>query len=136
MFFCFVFFTLWTCPLFSTGVIERWELLQAQAVSKEQCSSRDPQQLTSDLHDITSWLDRVIPELDRLQKPETAVSVVILEERVKQLKVSITVKDLNVYVKSFRLLTQRHWKGKRYCLHTLCSTLHRKCRRHLLAIRP
>ncbi|KAI2651915.1 Nesprin-2 [Labeo rohita] len=58
----------------------------AQAVSKEQCSSRDPQQLTSDLHDITSWLDRVIPELDRLQKPETAVSVVILEERVKQLK--------------------------------------------------
>ncbi|XP_050993997.1 nesprin-2 isoform X3 [Labeo rohita] len=69
-----------------SGVIERWELLQAQAVSKEQCSSRDPQQLTSDLHDITSWLDRVIPELDRLQKPETAVSVVILEERVKQLK--------------------------------------------------
>ncbi|XP_043093802.1 nesprin-2 isoform X3 [Puntigrus tetrazona] len=69
-----------------SGVIERWELLQAQAVSKEQCSSRDPQQLTSDLHDITSWLDRVTPELDSLQKPETAVSVEILEERVKQLK--------------------------------------------------
>ncbi|XP_059369612.1 nesprin-2-like [Carassius carassius] len=69
-----------------SGVIERWELLQAQAVSKEQCSSRDPQQLTSDLHDITSWLDRVTPELDKLQKPETAVSVEILEERVKQLK--------------------------------------------------
>uniref|UniRef100_A0A671M6C5 KASH domain-containing protein n=1 Tax=Sinocyclocheilus anshuiensis TaxID=1608454 RepID=A0A671M6C5_9TELE len=72
--------------MFSAGVIERWELLQAQAVSKEQCSSRDPQQLTSGLHDITSWLDRVTPELDRLQKPETAVSVEILEERVKQLK--------------------------------------------------
>ncbi|KAK2883496.1 hypothetical protein Q8A67_017133 [Cirrhinus molitorella] len=69
-----------------SGVIERWELLQAQAVSKEQCSSRDPQQLTSDLHDITSWLDCVTPELDRLQKPETSVSVEILEERVKQLK--------------------------------------------------
>uniref|UniRef100_A0A671N7V8 KASH domain-containing protein n=1 Tax=Sinocyclocheilus anshuiensis TaxID=1608454 RepID=A0A671N7V8_9TELE len=68
------------------GVIERWELLQAQAVSKEQCSTRDPQQLTSDLHDITSWLDHVTPELDRLQKPETSVSVEILEERVKQLK--------------------------------------------------
>ncbi|RXN16299.1 nesprin-2-like protein [Labeo rohita] len=74
------------CLVLFRRVIERWELLQAQAVSKEQCSSRDPQQLTSDLHDITSWLDRVIPELDRLQKPETAVSVVILEERVKQLK--------------------------------------------------
>uniref|UniRef100_A0A8C2KV16 KASH domain-containing protein n=1 Tax=Cyprinus carpio TaxID=7962 RepID=A0A8C2KV16_CYPCA len=72
--------------LFSAGVIERWELIQAQAVSKEQCSTRDPQQLTSDLHDITSWLDRVTPELDRLQKPETSVSVEILEERVKQLK--------------------------------------------------
>uniref|UniRef100_A0A673M6G5 KASH domain-containing protein n=1 Tax=Sinocyclocheilus rhinocerous TaxID=307959 RepID=A0A673M6G5_9TELE len=69
-----------------SGVIERWELLQAQAVSKEQCSTRDPQQLTSDLHDITSWLDHVTPELDRLQKPETSVSVEILEERVKQLK--------------------------------------------------
>uniref|UniRef100_A0A8C1QBP5 KASH domain-containing protein n=1 Tax=Cyprinus carpio TaxID=7962 RepID=A0A8C1QBP5_CYPCA len=69
-----------------SGVIERWELIQAQAVSKEQCSTRDPQQLTSDLHDITSWLDRVTPELDRLQKPETSVSVEILEERVKQLK--------------------------------------------------
>uniref|UniRef100_A0A8C1XF16 KASH domain-containing protein n=1 Tax=Cyprinus carpio TaxID=7962 RepID=A0A8C1XF16_CYPCA len=44
--------------MFCAGVIERWELLQAQAVSKEQCSCRDPQQLTSDLHDITSWLDR------------------------------------------------------------------------------
>uniref|UniRef100_A0A671NED1 KASH domain-containing protein n=1 Tax=Sinocyclocheilus anshuiensis TaxID=1608454 RepID=A0A671NED1_9TELE len=64
-----------------SGVIERWELLQAQAVSKEQCSTRDPQQLTSDLHDITSWLDHVTPELDRLQKPETSVSVEILEER-------------------------------------------------------
>ncbi|XP_052390559.1 nesprin-2 isoform X4 [Carassius gibelio] len=69
-----------------SGVIERWELLQAQAVSKEQCSTRDPQQLTADLHDITSWLDRVTSELDRLQKPETSVSVEILEERVKQLK--------------------------------------------------
>ncbi|KAK7133211.1 hypothetical protein R3I94_015172 [Phoxinus phoxinus] len=69
-----------------SGVIERWELLQAQAVSKEQCCTRDPQQLTSDLHDITSWLDRVTPELDRLQKPETSASVKVLEERVKQLK--------------------------------------------------
>ncbi|XP_051511030.1 LOW QUALITY PROTEIN: nesprin-2-like [Myxocyprinus asiaticus] len=69
-----------------TGVIERWELLQAQAVSKEQCSTRDPQQLTSDLNNITSWLECVTPELDRLQKPEISASVEILEARVKQLK--------------------------------------------------
>ncbi|XP_056337531.1 nesprin-2 isoform X2 [Danio aesculapii] len=69
-----------------SGVIERWELLQAQAVSKEQCRTRDPQQLTSDLHDITSWLDRITLELDTLQRPETSASVEVLEERVKQLK--------------------------------------------------
>lgn len=75
-----------------TGVIERWELLQAQAqaVSKEQCSTRDPQQLTSDLHDITSWLERVSPELERLQKPEVSATVEMLEARVKELKVSST----------------------------------------------
>nr|XP_021324291.1 nesprin-2-like isoform X1 [Danio rerio] len=69
-----------------SGVIERWELLQAQAVSKEQCRTRDPQQLTSDLHDITSWLDCITLELDMLQRPETSASVEVLEERVKQLK--------------------------------------------------
>lgn len=76
--------------MFLTGVIERWELLQAQAVSKEQCSTRDPQQLTSDLHDITSWLERVSPELERLQKPEASATVDMLEARVKELKVSFT----------------------------------------------
>lgn len=72
-----------------TGVIERWEFLQAQAVSKE-CSTRDPQQMTSDLHDITSWLERVSPELERLQKPESSATVEMLEARVKELKVSFT----------------------------------------------
>lgn len=76
--------------MFLTGVIERWELLQAQAVSKEQCSTSDPQQLTSDLHDITSWLERVSPELERLQKPEASAIVDMLEARVKELKVSFT----------------------------------------------
>ncbi|TRY94947.1 hypothetical protein DNTS_013096, partial [Danionella cerebrum] len=69
-----------------SGVIERWELLQAQAVSKEQGSSRDSQQLTSDLDDITSWLERISIQMDGLQGPETAASVQVLENRVKQLK--------------------------------------------------
>ncbi|XP_072538856.1 nesprin-2a isoform X2 [Salminus brasiliensis] len=69
-----------------SGVIERWELLRAQAVSEEQCSSKDPQKLTSDLHNITSWLGRVTPELERLQKAETSVSVQLMEAKVKQLK--------------------------------------------------
>ncbi|MCI4389446.1 hypothetical protein PGIGA_G00098050 [Pangasianodon gigas] len=68
-------------------VIERWELLQARAVREEQCYNRDREQLMSDLHDITSWLGQVIPELEKLQNAETAcVSVQIMEARVKQLK--------------------------------------------------
>ncbi|GAA6103692.1 nesprin-2 [Tachysurus ichikawai] len=68
-------------------VIERWELLQAQAVREEQCYSKDQKQLTSDLHDITSWLGQVIPELEKFQNEETAcISVQIMEARVKQLK--------------------------------------------------
>ncbi|KAK3542505.1 hypothetical protein QTP86_027710 [Hemibagrus guttatus] len=68
-------------------VIERWELHQAQAVREEQCYSKDREQLTSDLHDITSWLGQVIPELEKFQNEETAcVSVQIMEARVKQLK--------------------------------------------------
>lgn len=74
--------------LSSAGVIERWELLQARAVREEQCYSRDREQLTSDLHNITSWLGQVIPELEKLRNAETAcVSVQIMEARVKQLKV-------------------------------------------------
>lgn len=74
--------------LSSAGVIERWELLQARAVREEQCYSRDREQLTSDLHNITSWLGQVIPELKKLRNAETAsVSVQIMEARVKQLKV-------------------------------------------------
>ncbi|KAI5619793.1 nesprin-2-like isoform X2, partial [Silurus asotus] len=68
-------------------VIERWELHQAQAVREEQCYSRDREQLMSDLHNFTSWLGQIMPELEKLQNAETAcVSVQIMEERVKQLK--------------------------------------------------
>ncbi|XP_030628013.1 nesprin-2a [Chanos chanos] len=69
-----------------SGVLERWELLQAQALSQEQSCSRDPQQMTSDLQDINTWLGRVTPELEKLQKPETSVSVRIMEAKVRQLK--------------------------------------------------
>uniref|UniRef100_A0A3B1IEP8 KASH domain-containing protein n=1 Tax=Astyanax mexicanus TaxID=7994 RepID=A0A3B1IEP8_ASTMX len=75
-----------TFDTFDTGVIERWELQKALAVTEKQCSSKDPQKLTSDLHNITSWLGRVTPELEKLQKTETSVSVQLLEARVKQLK--------------------------------------------------
>uniref|UniRef100_A0A4W4EGC1 KASH domain-containing protein n=1 Tax=Electrophorus electricus TaxID=8005 RepID=A0A4W4EGC1_ELEEL len=64
------------------GVIERWELLQA----REQRSSGHPQQLTSHLHDVTSWLGRVTPELETLLDAEVPVTLELLEDQVKHLK--------------------------------------------------
>ncbi|XP_036841097.1 nesprin-2 isoform X1 [Oncorhynchus mykiss] len=69
-----------------SGVIERWELLQAQARSNLLSGLREPCQLTSDLRDITSWLEWVTPELERVQVPETPTSIQDMEARVKQLK--------------------------------------------------
>ncbi|XP_052326819.1 nesprin-2 isoform X7 [Oncorhynchus keta] len=69
-----------------SGVIERWELLQAQARSNLLSGLREPCQLTSDLRDITSWLGWVTPELERVQVPETPTSIQDMEARVKQLK--------------------------------------------------
>uniref|UniRef100_A0A674B922 KASH domain-containing protein n=1 Tax=Salmo trutta TaxID=8032 RepID=A0A674B922_SALTR len=69
-----------------SGVIERWELLQAQARSNLLSGQREPCQLTSDLRDITSWLGWVTSELERVQVPETPTSIQDMEARVKQLK--------------------------------------------------
>ncbi|KAM6906809.1 nesprin-2a [Lycodopsis pacificus] len=64
-----------------SGVIERWELIQAQ--------SRSPQEarhLTSDLDDITSWLEKVTPELERLQQSDPAASIEDMAARATELK--------------------------------------------------
>uniref|UniRef100_A0AAY4B4D6 KASH domain-containing protein n=1 Tax=Denticeps clupeoides TaxID=299321 RepID=A0AAY4B4D6_9TELE len=68
------------------GVIERWELLQAQAMNEEMRRSRVPQQTTSDLQDITLWLGQVTPELEQLLGSDSSISVKAMEDRVKQLK--------------------------------------------------
>ncbi|XP_043962311.1 nesprin-2 isoform X2 [Gambusia affinis] len=69
-----------------SGVIERWELLRAQSRCSQQSGSLDPQQITFDLDDITSWLETVIPELERLSQSEPAGSIEDMEARAKELK--------------------------------------------------
>uniref|UniRef100_A0A3Q4N9B3 Spectrin repeat containing, nuclear envelope 2b n=1 Tax=Neolamprologus brichardi TaxID=32507 RepID=A0A3Q4N9B3_NEOBR len=54
-----------------SGVIERWELLQAQKNAADIKQDLEQwQKLNSDLSDVTSWLGRVLPELERLQRIE------------------------------------------------------------------
>ncbi|KAK5852700.1 hypothetical protein PBY51_006550 [Eleginops maclovinus] len=68
------------------GVIERWELLQAQSRSDLNADSQEPQNLSSDLDDITSWLENVTPELERLQQSDPAASIEDMAARAKELK--------------------------------------------------
>lgn len=68
-------------------MIERWELLQAQSRRDQHTGPPDPQQLTSDLDDIASWLERVIPALEGLQESQPAVSIEDMAARAKELKV-------------------------------------------------
>ncbi|XP_069017780.1 nesprin-2a isoform X4 [Embiotoca jacksoni] len=69
-----------------SGVIERWELLQAQSRNSQPSGPQEPRPLASDLHDIASWLESAIPELDRLQQSEPAGSIEDMEARAKELK--------------------------------------------------
>nr|XP_020459545.1 nesprin-2-like isoform X2 [Monopterus albus] len=69
-----------------SGVIERWELLQAQPSSDQQADPREPQWLASDLDNITSWLETVILELGCPQQSDPAASVEDMEARAKELK--------------------------------------------------
>uniref|UniRef100_A0A087YDG9 KASH domain-containing protein n=1 Tax=Poecilia formosa TaxID=48698 RepID=A0A087YDG9_POEFO len=67
-------------------VIERWELLRAQSRCSQQSGTLDPQQMTFDLDDLTSWLETVIPELERLSQSEPAGGIEDMESRAKELK--------------------------------------------------
>ncbi|XP_048840962.1 nesprin-2 isoform X10 [Brienomyrus brachyistius] len=70
-----------------SGVIKRWELLQAQARGVELEAGRDlrGQQLTSDLEGVAAWLGQVQCELERL-KSKPSASVQDMEAHVRQLK--------------------------------------------------
>ncbi|XP_067848296.1 nesprin-1-like [Heptranchias perlo] len=73
----------------AVGVIEHWELLQAQALSKElhlKQNLQQWQQLNSDLDDISAWLDRIEPALKQGQDLEPLASIRIIEEKIRSLR--------------------------------------------------
>lgn len=81
------------CLCSLSGVIERWELLQAQSRSEQRGGSLEPQQLTSDLDDITAWLETVIPALENHQKSDSAASIEDMTAKAKDLKVSLETEN-------------------------------------------
>lgn len=79
--------------LVSSGVIERWELLQAQKNAADIKQDLEQwQKLNSDLSDVTSWLGRVLPELERLQRIAPATSIRDIEVNIRKLKVTTNLR--------------------------------------------
>lgn len=73
------------------GVIDRWELIQAQALSKElrmKQNLQQWQQFNSDLNSIWAWLGETEEELETLRRLDLSTDIQTIELRIKKLKVS------------------------------------------------
>lgn len=80
-------------------MIERWELLQAQDLSKEMRTKQNEQQwqqLNSDLNKILAWLGETEEELEQQRRLELGTDIQTIELRIKKLKVQffLVVKSL------------------------------------------
>ncbi|KPP67538.1 hypothetical protein Z043_113860, partial [Scleropages formosus] len=71
----------------TTGVIERWELAQAQG-RKQQLQQNPYQwhQLCSDVDDMLEWLSQAEEELQQLRRLERSTDIYTIEQRVQKLK--------------------------------------------------
>ncbi|XP_077444049.1 nesprin-2a [Stigmatopora argus] len=69
-----------------SGVIERWELLQAQSSHDQNADLQDPQTVTPDIDDVISWLDNIHPVLDRLQQSRSSNRIVDMATRANEMK--------------------------------------------------
>ncbi|XP_033368639.1 nesprin-1 isoform X3 [Parus major] len=73
----------------TAGVIERWELIQAQALSKElrmKQNLQQWQQFNSDLNSIWAWLGETEEELEKLHRLDLSTDIQTIELRIKKLK--------------------------------------------------
>lgn len=74
----------------SAGVIDRWELIQAQALSKElrmKQNLQQWQQFNSDLNNIWAWLGETEEDLEKLRCLNLSTDLQTIELRIKKLKV-------------------------------------------------
>ncbi|XP_053365696.1 nesprin-1 isoform X2 [Clarias gariepinus] len=73
----------------TSGVIERWELLQAQALSKElrmKQNLQQWQQFNSDLNSIWTWLEQAEEELEQQRRLDASTDIHTIELRIRKLK--------------------------------------------------
>ncbi|XP_026174038.1 nesprin-1 isoform X1 [Mastacembelus armatus] len=73
----------------SAGVIERWELIQAQSLSEKHRHKQNLQQwqqLISDLQTMRAWLDQSEAELSQLRGLDLSTNIHTIQRRIKKLK--------------------------------------------------
>nr|XP_029531763.1 nesprin-1-like isoform X2 [Oncorhynchus nerka] len=73
----------------TTGVIQRWELLQAQALSKEMRLKQNLQQwqqFNSDLNTVWAWLEQAGEELEQQRRLDLSTDIQTIELHIKKLK--------------------------------------------------
>ncbi|XP_009954515.1 PREDICTED: nesprin-1-like, partial [Leptosomus discolor] len=73
----------------TAGVIDRWELIQAQALSKElrmKQNLQQWQQFNSDLNSVWAWLGETEEELEKLHRLDLSTDIQTIELRIKKLK--------------------------------------------------
>ncbi|OXB54356.1 hypothetical protein ASZ78_006237 [Callipepla squamata] len=79
-----------------SGVIDRWELIQAQDLRNKLRIKQHLQQwqhVNSDLSDVSAWLDKTEEELEELQEAKPPTSMQALEQKVKKLKDTLKAFD-------------------------------------------
>ncbi|XP_022415225.1 nesprin-1 isoform X17 [Delphinapterus leucas] len=73
----------------TAGVIDRWELLQAQALSKELRMKQNPQRrqrFHSDLGRVLTWLQETEDDLEQLQRRQRSTDIQPIALQIKKLK--------------------------------------------------
>uniref|UniRef100_A0A3Q3Q2J9 KASH domain-containing protein n=1 Tax=Monopterus albus TaxID=43700 RepID=A0A3Q3Q2J9_MONAL len=73
----------------SAGVIERWELIQAQSLSEQHRHKQNLsqwQQLISDLQTLMTWLGQYEAELIQLRGLDLSTDIDTIEQRIKKFK--------------------------------------------------
>ena len=112
-------------------MIERWELLQAQDLSKEMRTKQDQQrweQLNSDLNKICAWLGEAQDELEQQRKLDGSTDIQTIELRIKKLKVTPS----RVQRRSRCRLAASFYKTPVCFTHLVCcSFIHKKQTRQL-----
>lgn len=72
-------------------MIDRWELIQAQALSKELRMKQHLQkwqQFSTDLNNIWTWLAETEGDLEQLRRLELSTDIQAIELQIKKLKVA------------------------------------------------